>query len=213
MAFWLLLAGSFLLVGLLLFLDGRRREEAVARDWELILTPRGKRLLGEMEASVRTDLELADITCAQAEEARAAGRLDDALRLLDEGCTLIEEFSPRMVHALGAMAVLSRMAAAIAPVRPLRPEGFKLAQLAQLAHVSRFFHHLLVSTAERFRLRVFLLQRGFRTVALLAVRWRRPAPEWNSVSAVRHDTGTLTDEALLTFRILLVSLDAERRRA
>lgn len=201
-------------VAVLLLIDGRRREHAVARDWELVLTPRGQRLLDRVERQVKDELTLADMVHERADEAHARGDLAEAYRLVDVGCQLIEAYAPRMVNALGAWLVLSRMAAAIAPVRPLRPRDFRLAQLSYLAQLGRFFHHLLVSTGERFRLRVHILQRGFRTVASLALRWRQqPArpPAWEDVGAVHHDVGALSAESLLTFRTLLVSLDAERR--
>jgi hypothetical protein len=213
MWFWLILGAWCVIGAAILAIDGRRRERVLSRDWELILTPRGEHAFRKLEDDVRAELELAELTYTEAEEARQRGDLDGALRLVDEGCQLIEEYAPRMVRALAAMAVLSRMAAAVAPVRPLRPRDFRLAQLVHLAQVSRFFHYLLVSTAERFRLRVYVLQRGFRTVAALALRWREtPAvPRWDGVDAANHDVGTLSNESLLTFRTLLVSLGAERR--
>ena len=89
---------------------------------------------------------------------------------------------------------------------------FRLAQLVQLAYLNRFLHHLLVSTAERFRLRVYVLQRGFRTVGALALRWRAaPTMPWSDLAAAHHDVGTPSEESLESLRVLLVSLDAERR--
>ena len=201
---------AFLLLGLVLFLDGLRRERALARDWQLILTPRGEESYRSLKDQVQAELELADLTYQQATQARERGDIEQAMRLMDSGCELIEAFAPRMVRALAAMSVLSRMASAIAPVRPLRPADFRLSQLVHLAYVSKFLHHLLVSTAERFRLRVYLLQRGFRTIGGLAFRWRRE-PVFEGLHDVKHDVVTLSDESLLTFRTLLVSLAAERR--
>ena len=212
MWFWIVF-GIWCLIGIaILVIDGRRRERVLAREWELILTPRGEHAFRKFEDDIQAQLGLASITYNEAEEARSRGDLDVAKRLVDEGCQLIEEFAPRMVRALAAMAVLSRMAAAVAPERPLRPRDFRLAQLVHLAQISRFFHYLLVTTAERFRLRVYVLQRGFRTVAALALRWRETSPRsWDGVDAANHDVGTLSNESLLTFRTLLVSLAAERR--
>ena len=196
----------------LLFVDGRRRERAVERDWELVLTPRGQRRLQRFAAGVHDELALADLTYERAAEAREQGDLTAAYRLVDSGCELIAAFAPRMVHALAAWMALSRMAAAVAPVQPLRPRDFRLAQLVQLAYLNRLLHHLLVSTAERFRLRVYVLQRGFRTVGALALRWRSASvTAWSDLEAAHHDVGTLSEESLESLRILLVSLDAERR--
>jgi hypothetical protein len=211
--FWLLLAGTVVAVGLLLVIDGLRRERRIARDWELVLTPRGQRALDRLESDVRAELELAEMTHQRAAEARERGDIKEAMRLVDAGCDLIGAYAPRMIKALAAMMVLSRMAAAVAPVRPLRPRDFRLAQLVQLAYVGRFVHHLLVTTAERFRLRAYLLQRGFKTVGSLALRWRSsvPDPGFDGLGDVTHDVGALSDESLVTFRVLLVSLAAERR--
>jgi hypothetical protein len=206
------LLATLVLLVVLLVIDGRRRERAIERDWELLLTPRGQRRLERFASSVHDELALADLTYERAAEARDQGDLFAAYRLVDSGCELIAAFAPKMVHALAAWMVLSRMAAAVAPVKPLRPRDFHLAQLVQIAYLSRFLHHLVVSTAERFRLRVYLLQRGFRVVGALALRWRgAPVTPWNELAAVRHDVNTLSQESLETLRVLLMSLDAERR--
>lgn len=212
MWFFIPVLATLALLLVLLFVDGRRRERAIEREWELVLTPRGQRRLERFAAGVHDELALAELTYERAEEAREQGDLTAAYRLVDSGCELISAFAPKMVHALAAWMVLSRMAAAVAPVHPLRPRDFKLAQLVQLAYLSRFLHHLVVSTAERFRLRVYMLQRGFRTVGALALRWRgAPVTHWSELAAAHHDMGILSEESLESLRILLVSLDAERR--
>src|SRR5262245_15999916 len=133
MSLWFVIAGSILLCLALLYLDGRRRERAVLRDWELVLTPKGERTYRWMEARVHSDLLLANLTYTRAFSARDVGSIDEAHRLLDVGCKLIEQFAPTMLRSLAAMAVLSRMVAAMAPVRPLKPRKFRLRQLANLA--------------------------------------------------------------------------------
>lgn len=212
MWFFVPVIATLALLVVLLLVDGRRRERAIEREWELVLTPRGQRRLERFAAGVRDELELAGLTHERATEARDQGDPAAAYRLVDAGCELIAAFAPKMVHALAAWMALSRMAAAVAPVQPLRPRDFRLAQLVQLAYLSRFLHHLLVSTGERFRLRVYMLQRGFRTVGALALRWRHaPVTPWDDLADAHHDMGTLSEESLESLRILLVSLDAERR--
>jgi hypothetical protein len=147
------------------------------------------------------------------------GARDDALRLLSTGSYLIEQYCPSMLRSLAAMAVLSRMVAAIAPVRPLLPKDFHLAQLVQLAYLNQFLHHFLVSTGERFRLRAAILSRGFRVILAVVRRATfgidaQPtvaAAEWDQLSSMRLDLHALTDESLETMRILLTSADAERK--
>jgi hypothetical protein len=145
--------------------------------------------------------------------------MDEALRLLEVGYKVIERFSPNMLRLLASMAVFSRMVAAMAPVAPLRPRDFRLAQLASMAQLNRLLHHFLVSSAERFRLRLYILGQSFglATRALLRSTERllggqsQAEREWEQVAAIRHDFGTLTDESLQSLRALLASLAAQDR--
>jgi hypothetical protein len=80
-------------------------------------------------------------------------------------------------------------------------------------------HQFLVSTGERFRLRVYILGQGFG----LAARYpgevdrahrREPTPdeqEWEQVARIQDDLHTLSAESLRSFRALLTSLTAERK--
>src|SRR5712691_9815238 len=131
--FWSLALLGVVFVPLLLVLDGRRRERAVERDWEIVLTPKGQVELERARTRVSAQLELVDLTYAQARVAKDLGSDEEALRLLDVGCDLIERYCPTMLRAIAAMSVLSRMVAAMAPPRPLRPASFELRELAQLA--------------------------------------------------------------------------------
>lgn len=203
----------------ILYLFGRRNERAVRRDWELLLSSTGEKLYSSIEGRVHTELALADVAYEEALSFRELGSVEDAMRLLDTGYQIIERFAPSMLRLLGAMATFSRMVSAMAPVEPLKPRDFKLSQLASLAHLHRLLHHFLVSTSERFRLRVYVLGRSFAlaTRYLLHATHRLVAGEpsaerdWRQVQDIRHDLQTLTDESLASLRILLTSLGAERR--
>lgn len=204
---------------LVVWLDGRRRDRALMRDWEMLLTPKAEESLTGLQKRVEFDLGLADVLYTQAESARESGDHTQALRLLDAGCRLIEAYCPNAMRSLAAMGVLSRMVVAIAPVRPLRPRDFQVGELSRLAYVGRFVHHLLVTTAERFRLRVQVLSRGFAVIMRLVFRSRQQASsagaatpqDWDQIQALRHDVRVLTDESLESFRVLLVSLTGARR--
>ena len=211
-----LTAASTLVV---LFLFGRRNERVVKRDWELLLTPTGEKLFRSIEGRVQTELSLADVAYDEAFAFRELGSVEDAMRLLDTGYQVIERFSPSMMRLLAAMATFSRMVSAMAPVQPLKPTDFQLSQLASLAYLHRFLHHFLVSTAERFRLRLYVLGRSFglATRYLLQTTHRilnneeTAERDWDQVRAIRQDFQTLTQESLSSLRILLTSLGAERR--
>src|SRR4029450_10783776 len=117
-----------------LFLFGRRNERAVRRDWELLLTPKGEKLYKTIEGRVQSEMALADMTYEEAFAVRELGSIQEAQKLLDVGCRVIEQFSPDMLRLLAAMATFSRMVSAMVPVQPLRPRDLRLAQIASPAY-------------------------------------------------------------------------------
>jgi hypothetical protein len=215
---WWLIVIALVTLLPVVYLAGRRSERATMKDWELVLTPRGQQALQSLTQETRAELALVDITYDQARGAAADGNLQQSLRLLDLGCRLVENYCPTMIRSLAAMSVLSRMVAAMAPVKPLRPRAFKLRQLANLAYMNAFLHHFLVGTTERFRLRLYILGRGFLTLMRVVTRATagvkatpEASPEWQSLEAARKDVRVLSEESLETFRVLLMSMEAERR--
>ena len=218
---WWMIGLSGLAGLVVLFLLGRRNERAVRRDWHLLLTPRGERLYQSIANRVQGQMELADLTYEEAFTVRSLGSMDEAKHLLDVGFRVIEQFAPSMLKLLSAMATFSRMVSAMAPVRPLRPQGFRLPQIVSLAYLNQVLHQFLVSTSERFRLKLYVIGRGFglATRFLLASTKRilGGAPdeerEWDQVEAIRGDFQTLTDESLESLRVLLTSLAAADRES
>lgn len=216
---WWMMGLSALSVLIVLFLFARRNERAVRRDWELLLTPKGERVLQSIEGRVQSHMDLAELTYDEAFSVRELGSLDEAKHLLDVGFRVIEQFSPSMLRLLSAMATFSRMVSAMAPVTPLRPAGFRLAQLASLAYLNQVLHQFLVSSGERFRLRVYVLGRGFGLATRYLLQSTRrivagepeSEREWQQIDALRDDFQTLTDESLVSLRSLLTSLSAEQR--
>jgi len=216
---WIFFAGALVGGLVLLFLLGRRDERRVRKDWELILTPKGERIYTSMESQLKTDLELMNITYEEAASLRELGSVEDAKDLLDAGFRVIEHFAPSLLKLLAAMATFSRMVSAMAPVAPLRPRAFRVGGLKGLAYLNQVLHQFLVTTTERFRLRVYILGRCVG----LAVRYmtgstRRiveNAPdsdrEWEQIAAIREDLGTLTDESLASLKALLVSMARDRK--
>ena len=123
--------------------------------------PAGEKVYRSIEGRVQSEMQLADMTYDEAFTVRELGSVEEAKHLLDVGYQVIEKFSPNMLKLLAAMATFSRMVSAMAPVKPLRPQGFRLAQIASLAYLNQLVHRFLVTTAERFRLRVYILGRSF----------------------------------------------------
>ena len=216
---WIFFAGALAGGLVLLFLLGRRDERRVRKDWELVLTPKGERVYTSMESQLQTDLELMNVTYEEAASLRELGSMEDAKDLLDAGFRVIEHFAPSLLKLLAAMATFSRMVSAMAPVAPLRPRDFRVGGLKGLAYLNQVLHHFVVTTAERFRLRVYILGRCVG----LAVRYmvgstRRiveNAPDadrdWEQIAAIREDLGTLTNESLQSLKALLVSMAKDRK--
>ncbi len=202
----------------LLFLAGRWNERTVVRDWSMVLSPRGEQALQKARKSAATHLSMADYAYERAGEARTRGSVDEALVLIEVAYRTIERFRPKMTQFLAMMSVVSRMASALAPVPPLNPRRFRSPQLRGLAFFNQFVQQFLVSTAERFRLRVFVLGRGFTAALRLlfqttnrAKEHGEVAAEWDELLALRDDFHALTAESLESFRVLLTSLGAEWR--
>src|SRR5262249_52827603 len=160
------------------------------------------------EGRVQNELALADITYDEAFTVRELGSVDEAIKLIEAGSRVIEQFAPNMLRLLGAMGTFSRMVSAMAPVAPLRPNDFKVAQIASLAYLNRLLHQFLVSTAERFRLRVYILGRSFgmasrfllHSTKRIVERSPEADREWDQIQAIRHDFQTLTDESLASLK-------------
>ena len=216
--YWMIILST--LGGLLvLFLLGRRNERAVRRDWELLLTPKGEKLYSSISGRVHSQLQLADMTYDEAFSVHQLGSVEEARHLLDVGFRVIEKFAPSMLQLLSAMATFSRMVSAMTPVKPLRPQNFKLPQIVSLAYLNQVVHQFLVSTGERFRLRLYVLGRGFGLASrFLLASTRRitsGAPdserEWEQIQAIREDFQTLTDESMESLRVLLTSLAQQDR--
>jgi hypothetical protein len=203
----------------LFFALGRRQDQATHRTWEYPLTPRGERLYRTLAGGVEGDLELAVLTYSEAFAIRESGSHSEALRLLCAGHTLVESCGSRLLRLLAAMSTFSRQAQAVAPMTPLEPRSFRLLPLAAMAALGRALDHVLVSTPERFRLRVYLLAHGYGFAARSLLRdsermvrrgsWN--AAEWQRIQSIHGDFTTLTRELLGSLRALLTSLAAEPR--
>ena len=214
---WLFIGLSTVGTLFVLFLLSRRSESDVQRDWDLLRSPKGEKLYRSIETRMQSELDLADIAYGQALAGRELGSMDEAIRLVDAGYKIIERFAPSMMRLLAAMATFSRMVSAIAPVRPLRPRDFKLAQLASLAALNRIIHQFLVTAKERFRLKLYVLGRGFglatryllQSTERIVNRTPQADKEWEQIDAIRKDFQTLTDESMDSLRVLLTSLASE----
>lgn len=206
MTFFLLAAASGVV---LLVLVGLSNQAAVKRDWDFALSAAGSKVREEMAARLEGEAYLRGCSL------RRAAAVEDPARsraLLDVGLRLIEADSSSLASMLRGIGVLSRMAAAVAPVPPLRPAGFRLGPLRSLAAGGAVLHHLLVTTGERLRLRAYVLRRGCSIVARAARRAvAAGAARAARLGAANEDLTAIGHEAIETFHVLLLSLDAEPR--
>jgi hypothetical protein len=190
------------------------------RDWETLLNANDKALCTRMRSQLDANLAMADYVYEAAEEQRAVGSVDEAIRMLDLGYVMIERAAPDLRRLLAGLAVYSRMVSAMVPVAPLRPRDFKVTQVASLAALNQMLHRVLVSAAERFRLRLYTIRQGVGIIIrFLAGTTRRIREtrstqdrDWNDVAALRSDFRTLTDESMESFRACLASLAAQAGR-
>jgi hypothetical protein len=211
---------AFTLIGGLVFLIlmGRVDEASTLRDWEMALTPDGQAVLARVAQHVQHERGMAEESYTRATEARRDGSFDEAVRYLRTGSRVVEACSETVPALLKSLAVLSWQAAAILPIRPLRPLQFHVGQLRTLAGIHALGHHLLATTRERFRLRVAVLRYGLRAAVGMLLRNSRALvsrpeaiSEWDRLTMIRADVGTLTEESLESLRVLLASLTAVRR--
>lgn len=197
-------------------LSGRRHERQL-RSWDQVLSATAQEELQADERAVTRQMDTVEGTYELADRRRQSGDLDEACRLLDVGCRSIEAFVPGRVERLREMIRLSRAISATLPARPLRPSSFELRPLAALVAVGRAAHELLVTTSERFRLRLRILARGFMLVARSlrrdTDRASRDTTRWDSLARGRADLGTLNTATLDSYHVLLLSIERDEALA
>ncbi len=190
------------------------------REWETLLNTNDQVLLTRMSGQLDGSLAMADYAYARAEQQRAVGSVDEAITLIEVGYGEIARAAPDLLRLIAGMAVFSRMVSAMVPVAPLRARDFKVAQLSSLAGLNQVLHRFLVTTGERFRLRLYVIGQGVgMVVRFLAGTTRRIREtgasddrDWNDVAALRGDFRTLTEESLESLRACLASVAAQTRR-
>jgi hypothetical protein len=210
-------AFSAVVVLVVLYALARRREARIIAGWRFLLSTRSQQVLSSVRGQLESELTLAELTFEHASTARRRGAGDDATRILEVVRDVVEKFAPGILKLLSAMAAFSRMVSAMAPVRPLRPRAFRIGQIAGLAYLDPLLRHLLVTSAERFRLHVYVIGRSigvatrFLLEATRRIAGREPEGDrsWKQGEDALADLRTLTDETLESLRALLQSLDRQ----
>jgi hypothetical protein len=218
---WLVFLSGFVSGLIVLFFMGRFNERAVSRRWEALASDRTGAAWRAKRDQLEGEIQLADVAYDEALQVRELGSTEEAIELLDAGYLAIERFAPNLERFLKGMGVWSRMVSAMAPVKPLRPLDFKVSQLVSLAYLNQLLHHFLVTTKERFRLRIYVLVRALQTLTRFLFDTTRRIDrnrtkdavdrEWRQLDAIRTDLRTVVDKSLESYQVLLASLLAERQ--
>jgi hypothetical protein len=175
--------------GLLLLLAlSAQDQRSQAAAWEQLLAPGAARAFRDLEERFASERQVAAIAYAGADASRARGDVDEAIRLLGVGWSYLEDLGRERSDLLREMALYSRLVSAIVPLPPLHPRQFRLGELRGLAGLGAMAHCLLVAGLERFRLRLWILRRGF------AVAIRALAPASRRIRDARADYETLDAE-------------------
>jgi len=207
-------AFALLALGVLpvLLILGRRSEARMRREWTQSMDPQAHDHFLAMAGQMTDEWESADIVVERACELQKLGSTQEALRILDSGYEIITAFAPNMIALLAALSAYSRRVTAMAPLPPLQPSKYRAAPVVSLVYINAVLHNFLVSTAERFRFRAYILARCFSTaakymwmyVSRVKVRpdlWR----DWDRIDVLRRDFGALTADSVEQYRALLSS--------
>lgn len=157
-----LLVAALCALAVLLLLN-RRRHERLTKEWAEF----GPEVLEQVSFNVEaTRYELEDSIKA----IRETLDIGYATTMMDGAAACIERNTPDRLDRLRAMMRFARMAAAIAPVSAGR---FRLGRLTAVASLGRGADIVLVSPAERFWVRCWVLAYGFRLTLKVAMKSRR----------------------------------------
>lgn len=197
---------------------GRYNARAIERDWEMMLTAKGRGAIEALELQVLCDGAAVESARIGALSARERADFSQATRLAGLAYRAVEEATPDRLKRLRAMGVCIRMATAILPVPALKSRDFRLTQLTSLAGLSKFIHHLLASTGERFLLRLYILGLGYRIITRSLSGSSASVKNdvgdvwaWDIFDRATADWSTLEREHVESFRVFVLSLTAEKR--
>lgn len=136
---------------------------------------------------------------------------------------LVESCTAAMIERLDEWLVVCRAAVTLYPVEPLPLKSLKLPALRGISVVHRAAHAVVVTSGERFRLRLRVLDWALHRLRGIARRARgrlmtrvaddlRPS-DWRTAQAVTHDFAALSDEALVSAHGLLQAAHTVQNRA
>lgn len=197
---------SALLLGMMLWV-GRVRDRArtthLEGDLAGVMSGEGRSVLGWAMLGV-DGARFASRLCQTAVASSNRRRLRLAVRL-----ARLEV--QQLLIAFRAMTNLTRTVTAVVDLPPVRFAPWRAWRLRGVAGVGVLLHQVLVTAAERARLRLWVLSTAFRyalrTVRLSAIHLERDPRRWSGVVDAAADLATAADEAEVTCKRLVGSLD------
>jgi len=139
--------------------------------------------------------------------ARLATDAEDIAKLR-RAVGVVEDFAPGMWEGLRAIWSLARSIDAIVALPPVRPSVWQAWVLRGYSGAAAVIHCMLVTGAERTRLRLWVIARAFRFgLRRLRGQASEEAPEWGRVRATLDDLETVGRETTLTAERVIRSLD------
>ncbi len=209
---------ALMLLGWIVFtILARRNEKKVQNEWETLLSPTNERTFLQTRSQIETSSSMVGMAINEAIEVRKLGDLDEAIRFLDTSGEVIERFTPNLLSLLKVMIKFSRMMSAITPVSPILPHDFHLAELTNLAYLNRILHQILISTRQRFRLKLYLLGKGVAIASRYLLQGIKNVVtcrnaedrEWEEIARIGQDFQRLSNESVQSLRSLLEALSSD----
>lgn len=197
----------------------RKNAPPSTEEWDSLLSAHARQCLDGLELRAAGDGVMAADALQRAMRAKNGLAFEEAIRLIDISCTVLEEATQDRVKRLQGMALAVRMASAILPPRALQPTSVRLFEVRTLFAAGRILHHMLVTGRERLLLRVTMLRFGYLLTVRAMCRGSAgvrqdptAASAWARCDAALKDWTVELDPALLdSFRSLLADARAGQR--
>lgn len=210
---WLLLTSIWLIAIIPILAWVRWLDRRSWPAWSTALDSDAREHYAYMVQHIESALNTVAATVQLADTRRSEGKAAEGARVLQVALRTIEAFVPTLVGRIEHWRTVSRAVIALQPIPPLRVRGFHLWQLSGLAAFHRAMDLALVTSVERFALRLRVLLGGFKIIMLacrdvgrrLRASEQQPMP-FRQVRDLAADFGTLGHESLTTLHALLVSL-------
>jgi hypothetical protein len=198
---------AWLLLASVVVMRGRLRRDPEWAPWDVL---RGVRALAveRLSESLTLRLSMVEAGAEWGARAQAAGRAEDAATLARATLATTRTMARQLDGELAAYAEHARVLQTAAGVEPLRARELKTGKIQTLARAERGLAACVGSVA-RLRLHVWVLRRA------LALIQRRADNEPRAIGYAadsQADLTTLARATVTSYRALLASLDASRRR-